>query len=70
MCIRDRVILAIGKNPLLAYMAIYKSVFSNMRNFSETIAYVTPLIFTGLAVAFAFRCGLFNICLLYTSRCV
>jgi ABC-type uncharacterized transport system permease subunit len=55
------VILAIGKNPLLAYMAIYKSVFSSMRNFSETIAYVTPLIFTGLAVAFAFRCGLFNI---------
>lgn len=55
------VILAIGKNPLLAYMAIYKSVFSGMRNFSETIAYVTPLIFTGLAVAFAFRCGLFNI---------
>ena len=30
-------------------------------NLIQTLAVVTPLILTGLAVAFAFRCGLFNI---------
>jgi ABC-type uncharacterized transport system permease subunit len=30
-------------------------------NLQQTLLYVTPLILTGLAVAFAFRCGLFNI---------
>lgn len=55
------IILCIGKNPLAAYAAVYRSVFSSLTHFSETLAYVTPLIFTGLAVAFAFRCGLFNI---------
>src|ERR671935_3037019 len=30
-------------------------------NLAQTLATTTPLILTGLAVAFAFRCGLFNI---------
>jgi len=30
-------------------------------NLSQTLLTATPLILTGLAVAFAFRCGLFNI---------
>src|SRR5207248_1997476 len=30
-------------------------------NLQQTLIIVTPLILTGLAVAFAFRCGLFNI---------
>jgi general nucleoside transport system permease protein len=30
-------------------------------NFAQTLNYTTTLILTGLAVAFAFRCGLFNI---------
>jgi simple sugar transport system permease protein len=30
-------------------------------NFSQTLLQTTPIILTGLAVAFAFRCGLFNI---------
>ncbi len=30
-------------------------------NLQQTLLYVTPLILTGLAVAFAFRCGMFNI---------
>src|SRR5689334_23529402 len=30
-------------------------------NLQQTLIVVTPLILTGLAVAFAFRCGLFNI---------
>ena len=30
-------------------------------NLQQTLIITTPLILTGLAVAFAFRCGLFNI---------
>ena len=30
-------------------------------NLTHTLAYATPLVLTGLAVGFAFRCGLFNI---------
>lgn len=54
-------VVAIGKNPLQVYVAVWNSTFSDLRAFATTLAYVTPLIFTGLAVAFAFRCGLFNI---------
>lgn len=55
------VIIIIGRNPIEAYLAVYYSVFGSILGFLETISFVTPLIFTGLAVAFAFRCGLFNI---------
>lgn len=32
-----------------------------MRNIATTLQRATPLMFTGMAVAFAFRAGLFNI---------
>ena len=50
-----------GFNPILAYTALVQKVFGNQYNIGETIRQITPLIFTGLAVAFAFRTGLFNI---------
>ncbi|TGU93959.1 ABC transporter permease, partial [Mesorhizobium sp. M00.F.Ca.ET.186.01.1.1] len=53
--------LAGGFNPIQAYMALIEKVFGSAYNFGETIRQITPLIFTGLAVAFAFRTGLFNI---------
>lgn len=43
------------------FKAVWKGSFGAKFNFSETIAYSTPLIFTGLANAIAFRTGLFNI---------
>ena len=55
------VMLVGGFNPILAYTALVQKVFGNMYNIGETIRQITPLIFTGLAVAFAFRTGLFNI---------
>ncbi|MDT9726016.1 ABC transporter permease [Xylanibacillus composti] len=48
-------------NPLTAYQSLLTRSFGDMYNFGEMIRQVTPLIFTGLAVAFAFRTGLFNI---------
>ncbi len=34
----------------------------NLRRTFDTLSQMTPLIFTGISVAFAFRTGLFNIC--------
>lgn len=40
---------------------IWKGSFGTTRNSMTTLAEITPLIFTGVANAVAFRCGLFNI---------
>ena len=54
-------ILIIGDNPLTAYALLFGSAFSWPVGIGYTLFYATPLIFTGLAVALAFRCGLLNI---------
>lgn len=56
------IIMLLGHyNPLQAYGALFNKSFGDMNNIGELIRQITPLIFTGLAVAFAFRTGLFNI---------
>ena len=50
-----------GVNPLIAYLALLKGAFGDSFAIGNTLAKTTPLIFTGLAVAFAFRCNLLNI---------
>jgi general nucleoside transport system permease protein len=69
------VILVTGHNPLSTYKAIFNGSGLNWffpwvtgderttaaLNLQQTLILTTPLILTGLAVAFAFRCGLFNI---------
>src|SRR6476469_4576167 len=54
-------ILIIGDNPLHAYALLFGSAFSWPVGIGYTLFYATPLIFTGLAVLVAFRCGLLNI---------
>lgn len=68
-------VLAIGSNPVGVYKGIFDGTGLNwfnpfldadMResaayNLQQTLLLTTTLILTGLAVAFAFRCGLFNI---------
>lgn len=44
-----------------AYETIFASSLGNLAGFLEALKFATPLIFTGLAVAFSFRAGLFNI---------
>ncbi|MCC7355077.1 MAG: ABC transporter permease [Anaerolineae bacterium] len=46
---------------LTAYGAVVYGAFLKPRGFSETLLAMTPLILTGLAVALAFKAGLFNI---------
>ncbi|WP_150272983.1 ABC transporter permease [Paenibacillus tepidiphilus] len=55
------VMLIGGYDPIAAYSALFKRVFGSPYDFGEAIREMTPLMFTGLAVAFAFRSGMFNI---------
>jgi len=70
------VIAASGHNPIDAYVGILQGAglnwfwdsFGNTDtidlttfNLTQTLLRMTTFVFTGLAVAFAFRCGLFNI---------
>jgi simple sugar transport system permease protein len=54
-------IVIAGSNPLVAYFALFKGSLGGVPNFGETLYKMTPILFTGLSVALAFRCGLFNI---------
>ncbi len=69
------VVLVTGSNPVTAYKAIFEGTGLNWffpwvagearedaaNDLQQTLIVMTPLILTGIAVAFAFRCGLFNI---------
>ena len=55
------IILVLGDNPLEAYQYLLSNSFGSIKDIGWTLHYATPLIFTGLAVAIAFRCGLLNI---------
>jgi simple sugar transport system permease protein len=50
-----------GANPIQAYAALFDGAFGSMTALGRTLEKATPLIFSGLAVAFAFKAGLFNI---------
>jgi simple sugar transport system permease protein len=54
-------ILVIGDDPIVTYKLLIGSALSWPNGIGYTVFYATPLIFTGLAVAVAFRCGLLNI---------
>jgi general nucleoside transport system permease protein len=53
--------LFIGSNPIEGYSFLLQGALKNIERIGNTLATATPLIFTGLSVAFAFRTGLFNI---------
>lgn len=50
-----------GYNPIAGYTALWNGIFGDMYSIGETIRQISPYILAGLAVAFAFRTGLFNI---------
>ncbi|KGR75484.1 ABC transporter permease [Ureibacillus manganicus] len=55
------VMLISGYNPVAGYTALWNGIFGSSYNFGETVRTIIPYVFSGLAVAFAFRTGLFNI---------
>lgn len=50
-----------GVSPMDAYAKIIDSVISKPKNIMTTLAYASPVMLTGLSVAFSFRTGVFNI---------
>jgi ABC-type uncharacterized transport system permease subunit len=50
-----------GNNPLEGYNYLFRGGLMNVERIGNALATATPLILTGLSVAFAFKTGLFNI---------
>ena len=50
-----------GHNPITVYAALIDGIIGKPKYMAWTIIRATPLILTGLSIAFAFKTGLFNI---------
>ncbi|EOU1464581.1 ABC transporter permease [Clostridium perfringens] len=60
--IAGAILMAImGHNPIDGYSFLFQGGLMNIERIGNTLATATPLILTGLSLAFAFRTGLFNI---------
>jgi ABC-type uncharacterized transport system permease subunit len=55
------IIWFVGGDPILAYKGLIQGSMGSTKAWSETAVWATPYIFAGLAVALAFKGGLFNI---------
>jgi simple sugar transport system permease protein len=55
------IVVLIGDNPFTTFYHLIGNSFGSLNDIGYTLFIATPLIFTGLAVAVAFRCGLLNI---------
>ncbi|AQQ53704.1 ABC transporter permease [Planococcus lenghuensis] len=55
------IMLVSGYNAIDGYAALWEGIFGDLYRVGETVRQITPYILAGLAVAFAFRAGLFNI---------
>ena len=61
MVVGGVIIALVGGNPFAAYIGLGQGAFGSFKALSETAVWATPYIFAGLAVALAFKGGLFNI---------
>src|SRR2546421_916388 len=55
------IVWLVGDNPFEVYGLLLGSALTWPDGIGYTLFYATPLIFTGLALTVAFRCGLLNI---------
>ena len=55
------VMMIAGYSPIEGYSAMFTGAFGSLDNIAQTLGTATPLIFAGLAMAFAARGGMFNI---------
>jgi len=55
------VVMLVGENPLRAAVILIEGAFGRGQGIAYTLYYATTFIFTGLSVAVAVHCGLFNI---------
>jgi ABC-type uncharacterized transport system permease subunit len=67
------ILLLSGKNPIQAYLDIFRSTLGSSYGFSEVIVAMVPMMITALAVALPSRIGLINIGVegqLYMGACL
>jgi general nucleoside transport system permease protein len=55
------ILFALGASPLDVFASLWEGAFGNWLAATDTLVKTTPLVFTGLAVAIAFRGALWNI---------
>ena len=61
LAVAGLVVVIVGESPWVALKALIWGAFGSWDQIGYTLFYTTSLVFTGLAVAIAFHCGLFNI---------
>lgn len=61
LAIGGALIASVGVSPLYAYSVLFKGAFGDLRGLSDSLVKAIPLIFTGLAFAFAAKCNTYNI---------
>ncbi|ALG07616.1 ABC transporter permease [Kibdelosporangium phytohabitans] len=61
LVIGGTVLLATGHNPVEFYQLLVREAFGGTDRIAATLSAATPLLFTGLATAIAFRAGVFNV---------
>ena len=54
-------LVVMGISPATAYAKLLDGIFGKTKYIAYSVVYATPLILTGLSVAFSFRTGVFNI---------
>lgn len=57
----DILILSFGQSPMVVWRLLLEGTWGNAYGFGQVLYKATTLSFTGLAVAFGYRAGLFNI---------
>jgi ABC-type uncharacterized transport system permease subunit len=55
------VLVVTGRDPLATYGLLVEQAFGSGGAVANTLAQTTPVLFAGLATAFAFRAGIFNV---------
>lgn len=55
------VLVATGDNPLTVYYLLLREAFGSPARIAATLTSATPILFTGLATAVAFRAGVFSL---------
>jgi ABC-type uncharacterized transport system permease subunit len=54
-------LIALGADPVEAYLALFEGAFGSTNAFADTLVRATPLLFIGVGICIAFRGGVINI---------
>ncbi len=54
-------LIALGADPIKAYVALYEGAFGNTNAMADTLVRATPLLFVGVGICISFRGGVLNI---------